>query len=66
MLRGFHSDAESTLYYSKKGNVKTAPGSEQETCRRTSSLACLFAEASNIDYSCATVDEFLSKTWEMS
>lgn len=33
---------------------------------RTSSLACLFAEASNIDDSCATVDVFLSKTWEMS
>lgn len=32
MLRGFHSDAESTLNYSKKGNVKTVPGFEKKMC----------------------------------
>lgn len=59
MLRGFHSDSESALYYSKKGNVKTPPGFELKMCRHMSSSACLFTKASNIEYSCAPVYVFL-------
>lgn len=66
MLRGFHSDAESALYYSKKGDVKTAPGFEEKTCLSYVFIGLSFCRTSNVDYYCAIVDVFLSKAWEMS
>lgn len=50
----------------KREMSKQLPYLRRKRARHMSSLACLSAEASNIDYSCATVDVFLSKSWEMS